>query len=64
MVRAKKSVPEEATAEVFHAIAAGQSDRQLRAALESKCSSAVVEKAIAAYRQYQSLAELRVFTIE
>ena len=64
MVRAKKSVPEEVTAEVFHAIAAGQSDCQLRARLESKCNSAVVEKAIAAYRQYQSLPELRVFAIE
>jgi hypothetical protein len=64
MVRAKRSVPEEATTEVFHAIAAGLSDRQLRAGLESKCSSAVVEKAIAAYRQYQSLPELRVFAIE
>jgi len=50
MVRAKRSIPEEATAEVFHAIAAGQSDCQLRARLESKCSSAVVEKTIAAYQ--------------
>ena len=64
MVRAKGSVPEEAAAEVFQAIAAGQSDCQLRAALESKCNSAVVEKATAAYRQYQSLPELRVFAIE
>ena len=64
MVRAKRSIPEEVTTEVFHAIAAGQSDRQLHAGLESKCSSAVVEKAIAAYRQYQLLPELRVFAIE
>jgi hypothetical protein len=63
MVRAKRSIPEEATAELFHAIAAGQSDCQLRATLESKYNNAVVEKAIAAYRQYQSLPELRVFSI-
>ena len=64
MVRAKRSIPEEASTDVFQAIATGQSDRQLRERLESRCSSAVVEKAVAAYRQYQLLPELRVFSIE
>jgi hypothetical protein len=64
MVRAKRSIPEEASTDVFQAIATGQSDRQLRERLESRCSSAVVEKAVAAYRQYQLLPELRVFAIE
>ena len=64
MVRARASIPVEAIADVLHAVVAGDSEKKLGIKLASKFGDELVNKALAAYCQYRSLPELRVFAIE
>ena len=64
MVRAKASIPVEATADVLNAVVAGDSEKKLGIKLASKFGDELVDKALAAYCHYRSLPELRVFAME
>ena len=64
MVRAKASIPVEATADVLNAVVTGDSEKKLGIKLASKFGDELVDKALAAYCHYRSLPELRVFAME
>jgi hypothetical protein len=61
MVRAKASAPPEALTDVLHAVVSGKTEEQLHARLAITGHDVVVPHAIAAYRRFRSLPELRVF---